>query len=231
MAAGELQALDFREESWWATNHAGSGPPPFVSSSRLEPDCGRSSVSRAPACWGVGLSILERMSNLIIVTGASGSGKTACVEHLALRRPDWRLLHFDSIGVPSHSEMEAGWGSPAAWQRDATLRWVARIASDFPLGLPTVLEGQTRIEFLSEALSRHQLAAQIVLLDCDDQTRVDRLSRLRGQPELATKEMSSWAQFLRMEARACSVRVLDTSLLSIHEVADTIIELALERPV
>ena len=41
--------------------------------------------------------------SVLVVTGASGAGKTASVEALAARAlPGVRCFHFDSIGVPIH---------------------------------------------------------------------------------------------------------------------------------
>jgi hypothetical protein len=58
---------------------------------------------------------------LVILTGASGSGKTAIAETIRLTRPDLaEVLHFDSIGVPSPEERRA-WGPDGAWQRAMTL--------------------------------------------------------------------------------------------------------------
>ena len=44
---------------------------------------------------------------LIILTGASGSGKTAIAKAIRIERPDLaEVLHFDSIGVPSPEAMK-----------------------------------------------------------------------------------------------------------------------------
>jgi ATP-dependent Clp protease ATP-binding subunit ClpA len=58
----------------------------------------------------------------VVLTGASGSGKTAIAEAIRIGHPDLaEVLHFDSIGVPSLEVMVAGWGSGEAWQRAMTL--------------------------------------------------------------------------------------------------------------
>ncbi len=66
---------------------------------------------------------------LVILTGASGSGKTTIAEAIRLEWADLiDVLHVDRIGVPSVEAMTAGWGSPDAWQRAMTLDWMRRLA-------------------------------------------------------------------------------------------------------
>jgi adenylate kinase family enzyme len=48
---------------------------------------------------------------IVILTGASGSGKTTIAEEISQQCPDVRVFRFDSIGVPSPEERIAGWGS------------------------------------------------------------------------------------------------------------------------
>jgi type II secretory pathway predicted ATPase ExeA len=56
-------------------------------------------------------------SRLLVVTGASGVGKTAAVRLLdARRRPGLHCFYFDSIGIPSIEVMEREFGSGAQWQ-------------------------------------------------------------------------------------------------------------------
>jgi hypothetical protein len=53
------------------------------------------------------------------------------------------------------------------------------------------------------------------LVDCDDITRVRRLTGTRGQPELASPTILNWAAFLRQEARQAKCERLDTSSISL----------------
>jgi predicted ATPase len=87
------------------------------------------------------------MTRFIILTGASGSGKTAIAEAIeAGRRGFFDLFRFDGIGVPSLEEMAAGWGSAEAWQRAMTLNWMARIAA-VRTTRRALFEGQMRLAF------------------------------------------------------------------------------------
>jgi hypothetical protein len=154
---------------------------------------------------------------LVLLTGASGSGKTAIAETIRIERPDLaEVLHFDSIGVPSPEAMVAGWGSGEAWQRAMTLSWMARIAAISGQLRPVLFEGQMRLAFVKEGLLAAGIAAaHVILVDCDDATRTHRLTANRNQPELANPTMMIWAEFLRREAREAGCDVLDTSQLSL----------------
>lgn len=158
------------------------------------------------------------MGRLIILIGASGSGKTAVAELLE-QRPPWtgHTHYFDRIGVPSAEEMEA-YGGGEAWQRWATEEWVRRMARlESPLEL---LEGQTRPSFLQPALANHPgLDPTIILLDCTPAVRKHRLAKLRNQDELAHATMNNWAIYLRGQADALGLPVVDTSDLTLDGVA------------
>ena len=110
---------------------------------------------------------------LVILTGASGSGKTAIAEAIRTGQPDLaEVLHFDSIGVPSPEEMLT-WGGGGAWQRAMTLTWMDRIAAkiqDMRGGQrPVLFEGQMRLAFVREGLLAARITdARVILVDCDD---------------------------------------------------------------
>ncbi|MBI1361160.1 MAG: hypothetical protein GC155_12865 [Alphaproteobacteria bacterium] len=159
---------------------------------------------------------------LVVLTGASGSGKTAIAEMIERDRPGFAdVLRFDRIGVPKPEEMVAGWGSGEAWQRAATLDWMTTIAAMQPFIRPVLFEGQMRLSFIREGLTSAGLGAfRILLVDCDDETRTRRLRTFRNQPELASRDMMNWAAFLRREAREGGYEVLDTSGKTLEESVD-----------
>jgi hypothetical protein len=168
---------------------------------------------------------------IVFLVGASGAGKTAAARFLGTRGPWAGHTHFfDSIGVPSPGEMDTEFGGPEAWQRWATERWVERLAArPEPLQL---LEGQTRPSFVRSAAAAHpEVEVRIVLLDCSAETRARRLAGPRGQPELATGRMEGWAAYLRGQADALGLPVIETDGLTVEEVAARIetIALAVER--
>jgi hypothetical protein len=131
-------------------------------------------------------------------------------------------LHFDTIGIPSLEEMTRAYGSPERWQADATRRWLLRIAADRDSSPVTILEGQTRPDFARSAAGGcAQLRLELILLECSASTRAARLQK-RGQPELANEQMQSWAAYLRGEADRLGFLIIDTTELSIEQVADAL---------
>jgi energy-coupling factor transporter ATP-binding protein EcfA2 len=55
---------------------------------------------------------------LVVLTGASGSGKTTIAQAFAARYPTLAEVHFfDRITVPSLEDMTIQYGSPDEWQR------------------------------------------------------------------------------------------------------------------
>jgi hypothetical protein len=157
---------------------------------------------------------LVMRGSLVVLTGASGSGKTTLARAVQESCPVCDVLFFDSVGVPSPEKMEA-WGEGhqpgGAWQRAMTLAWFARIAEIRKTGRAVLFEGQMRIAFIQEAMrASDTMDAQVILVDCDDATRSERLHGERGQPELADAQMMGWARYLREEAEKAGYEVLDT---------------------
>ena len=163
---------------------------------------------------------------LLFVVGASGAGKTAAVHALEARRLSGvRCHYFDSIGVPTPEVMEREWGSGENWQEQMTRQWIERLAANADAVELAVLEGQTRPSFIQPPLTRIGIGhARILLLDCTPTVRMARLRGPRGQPELAGDRMDAWAAYLRGQADALGLRVLDTSEMSIEGVADVLQE-------
>jgi hypothetical protein len=156
---------------------------------------------------------------LVVLTGASGSGKTAIADAIRTGWPALAdVLHFDRIGVPSPEAMAADWGSGEAWQRAMSLEWMVRIAAMRGQTRPVLFEGQMRLAFLREGLTAAGIVDfHVVLVDCDDATRVHRLVASRMQPELANPEMLNWAAHLRREARDGGYEVLDASQIPLAD--------------
>lgn len=166
---------------------------------------------------------------LVILTGASGSGKTTIAQVLSVRADtkSWRVWFFDSVGVPSPEQMILEYGSGEEWQRHTTKRWIRRIVSEHLPGEHVLLEGQMRIAFIREALAENDIADyRILLVDCDDETRRERLCHDRNSPHLANETMMHWASHLRREAVRGGYEILDTSWLSVNECVDRILALA-----
>jgi hypothetical protein len=81
-----------------------------------------------------------------------------------------------------------------------------------------LFEGQMRCSFVLEAAAAAGIAEFIlILVDCDDATRIRRLTLERRQPDLVNPTMMSWARYLRNEAHQLHCTILDTTLLSLEE--------------
>jgi hypothetical protein len=164
---------------------------------------------------------------LLIVTGASGAGKTASVEALAARAlPGMGCFFFDHIGVPDPEAMIRDFGGGDAWQAWATRRWIARLRAETAHAV-AVLDGQVRPSVVRAALREAGLderRAAIVLLDCAPEERARRLAGPRGQPELASARMDAWAAYLRGQADALELPVIDTTGRPLAAVADALAE-------
>ncbi len=162
-------------------------------------------------------------TQLLFVIGGSGAGKTATLQALADRAvPGLHCHHFDSIGVPKVEDMVRDFGAPQRWQEVTTHRWVARLLAERdPIA---ILEGQTRPSFIRDALAG--TPAGVVLLDCSPAVRSQRLRRGREQPELDTAEMHAWSAYLRGQADALGLPVIDTTSLAPADVAEQLLTLA-----
>jgi hypothetical protein len=162
--------------------------------------------------------------SILVVTGASGAGKTATVEALASRSlPGVKCFHFDSIGVPSPDVMDRDHGGAESWQSWATHEWLGRLAALGGRARVAVLDAQTRPSTVLEAPGAgSEWHGHVVLLDCSAAVRAARLRGSRGQPELVTSRMDDWAAYLRRQADALRLPVIDTSTLTVAESADQI---------
>jgi predicted kinase len=158
---------------------------------------------------------------LVILTGASGSGKTAIAREIDTSHPEIAVFRFDTIGVPSAEIMATygnGYQPGGAWQRAMTLEWFERIASVLKSGQRVLFEGQMRIAFVQEALDAHGITdARIICVECDDATRTARLTHDRLQPHLANESMMGWSRYLHQETIAAGYEILDTTALSLAE--------------
>ena len=119
--------------------------------------------------------------------------------------------------------MDREWGSGEKWQEAMTKDWIERLATNADRCEVAVLEGQTRPSFIEPYVAKAGIGhARIVLLDCAGPVRFERLRDLRAQPELANDRMDAWAAYLRGQAEALNLRVLETSAISVEAVADAL---------
>jgi len=150
---------------------------------------------------------------ILVVTGASGAGKSTLVRRLAaLGLPGVGCYEFDTIGIPSAAEIAARFGGGEGFQAWALDAWVGRLARNDDRVAAAVLDASVRPRAALDALARHGIArGAVVLVDCDYAERNARLRGPRGQPELATAQRDGWAAYLRGQADALDVPVVDTT--------------------
>jgi len=150
---------------------------------------------------------------ILVVTGASGAGKSTLVRGLeALVLPGVGCYEFDTIDIPSAAEIATRFGSGEAFQAWALDEWVRCLAQNEDRVAVAVLDAQVRPRAALDTLARHGVArGSVVLVDCEYAERNARLRGPRGQPELATAQMDGWAAYLRGQADALNVPVVDTT--------------------
>lgn len=153
---------------------------------------------------------------IFFITGASGVGKTTLVNELSKKynRKPWSFFHFDSIGVPSVTEMEKEFGTPSRWQEVKTNEWIDKLINRCD-AKKIFFEGQVNLQFIGNAFQKHSFENyKIILLDCTENEMGERLALKRSQPELFNDDMKNWLRFLRNQARELGAKVIDTTNLS-----------------
>ena len=149
--------------------------------------------------------------SIIVLTGASGAGKTTLALKLNdLGIPGVKGFNCDRVKIESDEMADP--------QADVLRYWISHLSRPETGIELAVLDTQIRphraLEVLSQAAINY---AQIVLVDCDPVKRNERLHMDRGQPELANPRMDCWAAYLRGQADALSLSIIDTSNDSIDK--------------
>src|ERR1700704_768242 len=128
---------------------------------------------------------------LYLVTGASGSGKTACLDILRQRNPQIVWYDFDEVGVPTNADKQ--------WRHRTTEYWLQRAVQNQAKGLDTCINGNIILGEVLACPSAPEInCLAVCLLDCADVVRIDRL-RARDSNG-ANMEMLCWAAWQRMHA-------------------------------
>lgn len=149
-----------------------------------------------------------RSPAILVLTGASGAGKTTLTLKLnELAIPGVKGINCDRVKI----EVDETAGSIDR-QADILRYWISHLSqSETGIEL-AVLDTQIRPHRALEVLNQSAIDyAQIVLVDCDPVKRNERLQVDRGQPELANTRMDCWAAYLRGQADAMKLSIIDTS--------------------
>ncbi|HKQ72388.1 MAG TPA: AAA family ATPase [Blastocatellia bacterium] len=150
---------------------------------------------------------------ILVLTGASGAGKTTLTLKLnELAIPGIEGINCDrvKIEVPETAD-------PSDLQVSILRYWISQLSEEKTKIELAVLDTQIRPHRAQEALNQAGIIyAQIVLVDCDPIKRNERLRLERSQPELANPQMDCWAAYLRGQADALNLSIIDTSKDSIE---------------
>jgi dephospho-CoA kinase len=148
-----------------------------------------------------------RSPAILILTGASGAGKTTLTLKLnELAIPGVEGINCDRVKI--EVDETAGSTDPQV----ARLRyWISQLSKPETRIDLAVLDTQIRPHLAQAVLNQAGIVTQVVLVDCDPVKRNERLHMDRGQPELANPQMDCWAAYLRGQADALNLSIIDTS--------------------
>ncbi|MDC0348809.1 AAA family ATPase [Alphaproteobacteria bacterium] len=172
----------------------------------------------------IGIDFISN-SHIILITGASGSGKTTALHSINEILPSLiSLHHFDDIGVPTVKEMIKEYGTVERWQEEITHRWIERLSKIRNKKL-VFLEGSFNPEFAVSHLKKLKIRNySLICLYTKKSIRDKRLIIHRNQPDLATQEMENFSNLLKEKTLNLKGTVL-SSEGSPSEIARTIIKL------
>ena len=149
-----------------------------------------------------------RSPAILVLTGASGAGKSTLIDKLnELAIPGVKGINCDRVKVESDETAD-----PSDQQANILRYWISHLSQPETGIELAVLDTQIRPHRALEVLDQAAIEyAQIVLVDCDPVKRNERLHINRGQPELANPQMDCWAAYLRGQADALKLSIIDTS--------------------
>lgn len=153
---------------------------------------------------------------IYFITGASGVGKTTLLELLIKKYPDSKVVHFDSIGIPSQGEMEKEYGTWEKFQKVTCIKWIDKLVNEYNDDI-IYFEGQVNLDFIIDGFKANKFNNySIILIDCSNEEMEKRLVE-RGQPELANKDMFNWQRFLKKQAEEKGCDIINSTYLSKEE--------------
>jgi energy-coupling factor transporter ATP-binding protein EcfA2 len=159
---------------------------------------------------------------ILILTGASGSGKTTLTLRLGeLSIPGVECINCDRVKVEVPETAD-----PSDLQVAILRHWVSELSREGRNAELAVLDTQIRPHRAREVLNQAGIRyGEIVLVDCDPVKRNARLRGARMQPELANVQMDCWAAYLRGQADALNLPIIDTSEDSIEKGLEHLIQI------
>lgn len=158
---------------------------------------------------------------IILITGASGSGKTATLKALEtkLLKEQVSINHFDDNGIPPFEVMIKEYGSGEKWQEAMLLKWINKLLKIKDKKF-IFLEGSFYPEFATFHLKENYL---LICIHAEREIREKRLILDRKQPELANQYMENYAQALKQKTIKLGGAVIDSSFKDANSTAEEII--------
>jgi uridine kinase len=163
---------------------------------------------------------------IVVITGASGSGKTTVAKLLEQKfsKETTSLYYFDDIGIPSTTKMIEDHGSGEKWQQWATESWIERIHN---INKEVIfLEGSFYPEFAVNKIKDLLITKYLLIcLYVERNVREKRLIEERKQLELVTQDMENYAQDLNLRTINIGGIVINSTDKSLSEIVQEITDL------
>ena len=136
---------------------------------------------------------------IFFITGSSGAGKTTLLRRIYKQlAPVAAYHHFDEAETKDFKT------------------WLEHVvAGGAALNVLDASKSPTDLQAAVQALGIDKL--NIVLIDCGHRERKRRLVKERNQPELDTLDIYAWAAYLRGQADALGLEVIDTTSASLEQ--------------
>ncbi|MCQ0968842.1 AAA family ATPase (plasmid) [Paracoccus sp. TK19116] len=162
----------------------------------------------------VGVTLWRRMSHwteprqIVILTGASGAGKTTIARLCGEMAEGPTVFHFDNHRIPDGGVPHTDYTDKVAWQHHMVTIWL-RWLKDHDAAL-ILLEGQMLLPRLIEVLREEDLRnVTVILVECADAERAKRLSG-RGHAHLIGAGLDNRVLQFRADAEALGIPVFLT---------------------
>lgn len=138
---------------------------------------------------------------LLCITGANGSGKSTCLPLLRTLFPliCWYELH-DYEMPPSDAIYNLSPSSGISWRQAITEYWLQRAIEHQAQGQDMGLCGAVFGEVLACPSATGVNGIAIIMLDCSEMVRINRLRARGDRPSYATQDVLSWSAWQRMHA-------------------------------
>jgi dephospho-CoA kinase len=177
------------------------------------------------------------------ITGVGASGKSSIIPFLKQKLPNCSIYDFDAIGVPENADKK--------WRQKSTEQWIQKIASEKN---NVYLLGQMILGEIVACPSFKDLKEfRVYMLDCSDSERIKRMKN-RGDKEpyddmlhwaswnkqhlinpsinqhvikdnaWDNLDFSKWDSLKTWNSITTSIKIIDTTNMTLNEVASAIIK-------